>query len=215
VKPLRVTADLSDAISLTYGTIALDALLASLYAMVQHLPPMTTPEVLPLPLAREPGGKFDLASFAVAQFDRHDSTHFHKQFPHREAKHHSRLKRADMTAGINKSHRIPLSMGYPADQRLTWWCVGDQAGIEDLLQYCHHIGKKRAHGMGRVLRWDVAECEPWDDGFPVVMGGMALRPLPPDWPGLVEPDVRMSRLTYPYWPTAPGQMLCAVPEVEA
>ena len=54
------------------------------------------------------------------------------------------------------------------------------------------------------------EVEPWD-GFPVVCGGRALRPLPVDWPGLVEPAKAYHTLTYPYWEHS-REELCAVPD---
>ena len=53
------------------------------------------------------------------------------------------------------------------------------------------------------------ECEPWD-GFPVMRDGKPLRPLPPDWPGLVDPEMGYSCVTYPYW-LAEAEDVCAVP----
>lgn len=217
MKPLRVTAKLQGVVVLTLGTIALDALLASLYAILHRLPPLVPgamPEPLPLPLAREPGGRFDLASFSVATFDQYEVQHMHKAFPVDVARNHTKMGVVNQKSGANKSHRIPLSLAHADGDTLTWWCVGDKDGIEDLLQYCHHLGKKRAHGMGKVLEWWVEECKPWGDGFPVMLGGKPLRNLPTDWPGLVAPELRMARITYPYWQTAPGQEICAVPEVE-
>lgn len=211
--PLRITAKLQDAIVLTTGTLALDGLLASMYAMVNRLPPIAEPfAVFPLPLKREPKRRFDLASFAVPMMDQYETTHEHKAFPVRAARAWSTVKRVDQKAGINKSHRMPLALSHSATDALVWWCIGEQNGIENLLQYCHHLGKKRAHGMGRVLSWDVSPCETWD-GFPVVLSGRPLRNLPTDWPGLDDPDTRTTRLTYPYWPKASGQQLCAVPDI--
>lgn len=216
MKPLQITAHLQDVVSLTLGNLALDALLAALYAVVHRLPPVVQgviPEPLQLPIAKEPGGRFDLASFSVACFDAFETEYFHKQFPHREAKHRTQMKRANIATGPNKSHRHPLSLSHPESDQLVWWCMGDKAGIEDLLQYCHHLGKKRSFGYGKVLEWTVADCDPWD-GFPVVKDGHALRNLPPDWPGLVEPDLRLTRLTYPYWLNSADVCLCAVPEAD-
>lgn len=215
--PLRVTARLQDAIVLTLGTIALDAILAAMYAMVHRLPPVppgVVPEQLPIPLAFEPGGRFCLASFSVATFDQFEVQHMHKAFPVDVARHHTKMGVVNQKSGVNKSYRLPMSLAHADGDTLTWWCVGDKDGIEDLLQYCHHLGKKRAHGMGKVRAWKVEQCAPWDDGFPVVLDGKPLRNLPVDWPELVEPDIQMARLTYPYWPNAPGHVLCAVPEVE-
>ena len=37
-----------------------------------------------------------------------------------------------------------------------------------LLALVGYVGKKRSVGLGPVDRWEVAPCEPWGDGFPVV-----------------------------------------------
>ena len=43
---------------------------------------------------------------------------------------------------------------------VTWRGVGDLSGVSDLLTDITAIGKKRAHGQGRVLHWQVT---PLDD----------------------------------------------------
>lgn len=212
--PLCITAYLSDAIVLTHGTIHLDSLLAAMYALVHRLPPLEhgeDPGLLPLPLGNEPGGRFHLASASVSVVEQYESRHFHKAFPVDVARYHTKMKTVNVTAGVNKSHRIPLSAGHT--DTLRWWCMGEKEGIEGLLQYCHHLGRKRNHGYGKVSKWTVEPCDVWD-GFPLVLDGKPLRNLPVNWPGLVEPEVMLERLSYPYWDNAPNKTLCVVPVVE-
>lgn len=86
-----------------------------------------------------------------------------------------------------KAYRLPLRVRRVA--RVAWLAVGDRRELLALLKQVPAIGRKRAHGYGRVGRW---ECErlgevphewwPWwvaSDAGPVLM-----RPLPFDWPGL-------------------------------
>lgn len=218
MEPLRIQAILQAGLIVQYGAVALDALLAAMYAVVHHMGRLELtrdePAPLPLPLAREPGGRFDLASFSVANFDQHQTTHFHRAFPALEAKHLTHMRGYNQANGPNKSYRIPVSIATPTDNVLTWFCIGNRKEIECLLQYCHHLGKRRGAGEGKVLRWTVEPCESWGEGFPIMRDGKPLRNLPFDHPGLVEPDIRMTRLTYPYWGTAPNQQPCAGPEGE-
>lgn len=81
--------------------------------------------------------------------------------------------------------------------------------VRELLALVTHLGKRRAVGLGRVERWEVLPCEPWE-GFPVLRDGRPLRPLPTDWPGLVEYDLGLRTLSYPYWDSS-RRVECAVP----
>lgn len=217
--PLRVEARLQDAVSLTLGRVDLDALLMSLYCMVHRIPPLDverwTETDIPIPVQKEPGGRFYLCSTSVARFDQHEAIHYHKALPVQEVLHRTKVKRARIDAGIDKSYRISLPLSHAEGDTLTWWCVGEQDGIEELVQYCHHLGKKRSQGMGKVLDWSVAPCESWGDGFPILLAGKPMRNLPIDYPGMGEHEVRLTRLMPPYWVTAPNRVLCAVPEVES
>jgi hypothetical protein len=215
VEPLRVTAKLWNDIVLPSGGIALDAILYSMHALVNRLPAVDVskePEPLPIPIAREPSGRFFLASFAVPTVDQHETVYYHKHFPRSEAVHRcQKLKRVDMATGPDKSCRKPLDVVHVVGDELVWWCIGDKAGIESLVQYCHHLGHKRTHGMGKIREWIVEPCEPWGDDFPIVLSGRPLRPLPIGWPGVVEHDAATMRLMPPYWPSAPGAQPCLMP----
>jgi hypothetical protein len=214
--PLRVTAHLQGQIVLPSGSIALDGLLAWAVACRDGLPPPTVQiaqhgalPAIEIPVAREPGGRFHLASFARASFDAHEPRYTNRRFPATEALHLSAIRTVKINAGAEKSYRLPYTASHVAGDRLDWWCVGKRDQIAALLALVHHVGKKRSVGYGRVARWEVEPCREWE-GFPVVRDGAPLRPLPLDWPGLVDPAPGYACLTYPYWERA-REEACAVP----
>lgn len=211
---LVVTAQLAGQLAMPDGPIALDGILAAAVAVRDGLPPVVTPvSILPIeiPVEREPGGRFHLASFAAFEWEAFERRHIHRRFPVAEAQAIAgpKLRRINISTGPAKSYRIPLEVGHLVDDNLTWWCRGDAVAIRDLLALISHLGKRRAVGLGRVRSWDVRACRPWP-GFPVVRDGLPLRTLPPDWPGLDRPTLAYRTMTYPYWLRA-DEELCAVP----
>jgi len=204
VTPLRVTATLSGPVSVPEGYVHLDALLAYAVALREQLPPARTEdEMVPIeiPVEREPGGRFHLASAAVADYEVMELRHTHRRFPVAEAQGMGtpKLRRINLSAGPQKNFRIPMETGHLYEDRLEWVCTGDRGAVLDLLYLVSHIGRKRSAGLGRVVRWNVEECEAWA-GFPVLAeGGAALRHLPIDWPELGDHEQRYGCLTYPYW----------------
>lgn len=62
---------------------------------------------------------------------------------------------------------------------VAWWCVGERITLQAMLDAIPAIGKKIAHGHGRVKRWTVQPC---GDDFSWTMPGEAgpvlMRPLP-------------------------------------
>lgn len=218
--PLRVEARIRGAVALPNGPIALDGLLAWAVAQREGLPPVHfVDELSPveIPVAREPGGRFHLATWCHYEVERNEHRWLNRRYPMQEAQMFAepKLKRIRTNAGACKSYRLPLATMHLVGDTMTWWCLGDEAAVRDLLE-CHvfYIGKRRGTGLGRVMSWHVTPCEPWGDGFPVVRDGKPMRPLPPDWPGLVDPGLGYSTLTYPYWNHA-AETLCALPEVPA
>jgi CRISPR type IV-associated protein Csf3 len=202
MKPLRVQARIRGAIAMPHGPIALDSLLAAQVALRDGIPPAMRPEdVVPIeiPVQREPKGRFHLASFSVAQIERHRLHRINRRFPVEEAQMFGgpRLRRFSTKSKRTKSFRLPLDTVYLVDDMLTWWCVGDEAEVRSLVEMCMGLGKKRAVGLGQVAEWLVEPCDTWD-GFPVVLNGQALRNLPLDWPGLKDPNMGYGNLTYPY-----------------
>lgn len=216
-EPLCIQAHIDGAIALPGGPMAIDALLAFAIALRHNLPaPRIPDEVRPIeiPIARSPCGRFHLASFSDGRVESRERRWVNRRFPLAEAQAFgdAKLKRVLLSGGPSKSYRLPLETLHLEHDLLTWWCVGDHEQIADLLRSVWYLGKKRSTGKGRVRRWDVTPCTPWGEGFPVVSReGKPLRPLPLDWPGLVDPEPGMRVLTYPYWIRS-REELCAMPE---
>jgi CRISPR type IV-associated protein Csf3 len=214
MEPLVITARLAGGVSMPAGRIALDALLAAAVALRDELPPVSVAGVLPIeiPIAREPDGRFHLASFSTSEWETFEARFVNRRFPVAEAQALAveKFKRIQISTGPCKSFRIPLETGHVASDLLTWWCVGTAGEIAGLLALVTHLGKRRGVGLGRVADWTVQSCKPWGEGFPVVREGRALRPLPVDWPGLVDAELGYACLSYPYW-QRPQEVLCAVP----
>lgn len=216
VTALEVVADIVGAIALPNGPIALDALLMAAVAVRDGLPHLSVIGVreakpLDIPIALSPCGRVYLASLGHAEVEERELRWINRKFPIGEAQGMAepKFKRINISAGAQKSYRLPLETQHLADGRMTWWADGDAAGVRELLQCITYLGKRRAVGLGRVRSWTVTECEPWP-GFPVLRGGVPLRQLPRDWAGLVDYDLAYRVLTPPYWDHV-RQEECAVP----
>lgn len=202
--PLRVEALLDGPlVSSSVWGLHLDGLLAAAVAKRDQVPAAFTREELLLievPVAREPGGRFHLASASLGRLEVIETKWCQRRFPLAEAMVFGDIgHKINLSAGAQKNFRYPMEIGYLEEDRLRWYCVGDAGEVRGLLRYVHHLGKKRNVGLGRVRTWRVEECEAWD-GFPVLgPGGEALRHLPPDWPSLKVHVLRYGTLTYPYW----------------
>src|ERR1700755_142975 len=172
------------------GPLAIDGLLAAAVAIRDGLPPATPGAIVPIeiPVAREPEGRFHLASFASFSWEIFERRFVNRRFPTTEAQVLAgpKLRRIDISTGPAKSYRIPMEVGHVAGDQLTWWCVGDEDEVRGLLGLITHLGKRRAVGLGRVRAWKVEACSETWDGFPVVAGGKPLRTLAIDWPRLGE-----------------------------
>lgn len=214
-EPLRVTAFVDGGILIPDGTVALDGLLAAAVALREELePPANAEDCTPIeiPIQREPGGRFHLASFSVSEAECFEVDWTNRRFPVSEAQVMGApsVRRVNIAGGPGKSYRIPRERQHLVDGRLTWWCLGDAHRIRELLVLTPYVGKKRSAGAGRVREWRVEPCDAWGEGFPIVHDGLPMRPLPPDWPGLREDAERATRtLTYPYWANHRRE-LCAV-----
>ncbi len=215
MEPLHVTAYVPGQVRIT-APIALDALLGYVVATSSGLAPAAHEgELRPIeiPIAREPGGRFYLASFSVCRVAARELRYTNRRFPIAEAQMFGHgIKRLQINAGPSKSFRIPHEALHVENGRLDWFCIGDRGEIAELLTFVPYLGKRRGVGYGRVAEWTVTPCTAWD-GFPVMRNGRALRNLPVDWPGL-DPDaliVQRAPLDMPYW-TQTRAELVAVPE---
>jgi len=87
-------------------------------------------------------------------------------------------------------------------EKVTWFYVGNQTRIKQLLESVMYVGSARAAGYGNVAEWIV---EPWPDDWSVYgPGGCLMRAIP-------APDGdRVCSIRPPYW--TPEKIRCRVPE---
>ena len=216
MRPLRVEATLAG-----YGGVVLsrpihlDALLGAAIVLRDDIPRARSAAEcveLPIPLAQERG--IYLASASEYAVEEHSLGWTTKRFPVDMAQMmgDESIHKIQITAGINKSYRLPVDVCHLEHDRIVWWCIGDREEIEALLSLVHSVGVKRRSGYGEVVRWTVEGCEPWGEGFPVHRHGYPTRNLPIDWPGLSEDAPQAyAVVSAPYWDMA-REALCAVPE---
>lgn len=213
--PLRVEARLQCAICLPNGPIALDALLMFAAAQRDGLPPpASAADIVPIEIPIETRDGIHLASVGVYEVEAREASFTNRRFPLAEAQQLAgpSLKRVAITAGPAKSYRLPREHLHLVEDRITWWAIGDVAGVRALLvDWIHYLGKRRAVGLGKVCAWVVEPCASWGEGFPVVRDGRPLRTLPATWPGLAEgTETAYAVPTPPYWDHGRRE-LCAVP----
>jgi len=215
VTPLEIVATIGGPVHAPDGLPMLDGLLAWATALRDGLPlALTASEAqdIDLPLARSPCGRLWLCSQGSAEVEAAELRYTNKRpaIEQFQTLAEPKMKRVDIGAGANKGYRIPRPVSYLVDDRITWWAIGDTKEVRSLLDLVTHIGKKRSVGWGRVVEWAVDTIEPWK-GFPVLRGGLPLRPLPLDWLGLVpEPSTAYRNLVPPYW-RHETEELCAAP----
>lgn len=212
--PLLVTVHLRGAVT---GAPMLDGLLAFVVAeragLVAGFGPLQDVEI---PIEREPGGRFHLATSPLVAWERHELRYVNRKFPIAEAQAFAApsLRRVNIGHGACRSYRIPGNVSFAEGDAIHWYCVGDAEAIRALLASVTHLGKRRAVGRGAVARWEVAPCTPWAPGFPLVLAGKPMRPLPPDWPGLVAPTLAYHTLSFPYHRHTEEE-LAAVPQASS
>jgi CRISPR type IV-associated protein Csf3 len=128
------------------------------------------PEDLPLPLARcEPadGPWHWAATCALPEPTPEAASDVHYwtgRIDHRHLEHIASTLPATLSErqGRYRARRMPLLV--TPCRSVAWHAIGDQARIEDLVADITAIGKKRAHGEGHVLRWELRpqpDLEPW------------------------------------------------------
>lgn len=173
--------------------IHLDALIAWVLAPKQgfrHVTREDVPAVIDLPLLRQHFGDEWVwcasALFPVGPTGE-DLQFWRKRF---------RQNRAELTNGspnlTNGTYRewnqpVPLLLC----TQMVAWGNGDASAVRKALREVKYLGKKRAHGYGRVLRCDVTPCQDdyslWGpDGranrfLPYSHGTRLVRPIPPYW----------------------------------
>lgn len=197
----------------------LDSLLMAMVALRDGYPPVDCnpgrrPSSIEIPIEVEPKGRFHLCS-SPQYCEVGSEIHYkNRRFPVEVAGKlgdPKEVNRVRLSAGAERSYRIPHSVSFLVDSLITWWVLGDARSIRDLLRLCKYVGKFRDVGKGKVQRWDVSDCESWE-GFPVLLEGRPMRPLPLDWPGLKEyslDECVLSTIGKCYWDHTERE-LCAV-----
>lgn len=221
MKPLRVTAHLIEGVVFT-RPIMLDAILVDVAAneRARVLPPLPGDELDPvdIPIARSGCGRVFLCSQGFCDVEESEERFTNQRPVTMEFARlgDGKVRRVDIASGPDKAYRAPYALSLLHGDRVDWWCLGDPGRIRELLCRVQYIGKKRGTGKGLLdihrRPWEVEECEPWGDGFPVVdVEGQPMRPLPVDYPG-VSHSARKTFVTMapPYWDLTRSQ-LCAVP----
>ncbi len=105
------------------------------------------------------------------------------------------------TNGIYRDYSVPVPLLLVA--RLVGYASGNRQDVQRLLnRNIKWLGKKRAHGIGRVIRWEcteVAEDYSWTDAE-----GRANRFLP-------DPEgTRLCRIAPPYWCSHDMTTVCEI-----
>lgn len=213
-RQLLIVAEVMAPVFVPAGAIHLDALLASAVARRDGLPPPLDPTTMvrvEIPIERSPCGRVHMCSSSIFGVECRETQYTNRRPPIAEYQTmgNERMRRVDIATGPNKGYRIPRPVCHLMADEVRWYAQGDADAIRALLETVTHIGKRRSVGLGRVRSWSVTECAGWD-GAPVVRDGKPLRPLPSDWPGLVEPRLTFGNLSYPYWDHS-TEHLIAVP----
>jgi CRISPR type IV-associated protein Csf3 len=212
--PVHVTAHLGGPLRLPHGWISLDALLGAAICMRDGITPSMqgeglidlAPEIGKV-LARSECGRLWLASWSVGEPESYERRWTNRRPPIAEAQAmgNAKVKTISVGGGHMKAMHKPAEAIHFRHDRLDWYAMGDVAEIEGLLELIVSLGAKRNAGDGAVRRWQVRECAPWAPGFPCVLDGQPLRPLPLDWPGVDQSKIALDfmALSPPYWPHDP------------
>jgi CRISPR type IV-associated protein Csf3 len=222
--PMRVTAHLVNGyVAADDWTPALDGILA--WAMLRRDCPevldvgvIDGPPIEPeLPVKRLGMGDdwYYACSSPVPALDHKHVIHYHKRFDDQYAEHLDAGKRRKVNAssGRYKSYRL---MGIlRVTPSVSWYLIGDPAGVRELLDLVQAIGEKRAHGYGVVQRWDVDAAPPLGMRNLWWAAACKCRPLP-----VVSQDDAHGGLLVMTWGIRPpawwvgNQRLCQMPRME-
>lgn len=165
--PMRVTAELEAGIAHAHPWgIALDGLLASLIHAAAGddnatgVLDLDEPPLIELPLARCGSVRsWHWAATCSYPLDGHDQRpalqHWMTRTDHAalEALSATLPKTLSDARGPYRVHRVPVLV--TTCTAVSWHAIGDPAQVTRLLEPVAAIGKKRAHGHGRVLSWTI------------------------------------------------------------
>ena len=187
------------------GRVHLDALLAWAVANVFPYPIHYEDGVglIPLPLmllwVSQDGLPLWAASDLLPQGEiLRDRSYWHKRYPAAEAEW-ARKRSANVRAGRWKEYRMPLyHIRVPEVRGIA---IGVPGEIERMLEVVTHVGKKPAHGYGRIVRWIVEPLN--EDRETVLRAILTERNVPVAYYEEVGLEargrVRIGGWTPPYW----------------
>ncbi len=173
--------------------IHLDALvawaLAPMHCKTRHITRADTPEDFPLPLAQSAihGERVWRASALIPEGETAETlTHWRKRF--RAGRVELTRGSPSLTNGAYRDWNMPLPL--LLTHRMVAYAVGDRRDLLKLLRRVPALGKKRAHGHGRITGVEIERVE-YD--WSMICDGRAMRWLP-------HPNgVRLVRPRPPYW----------------
>jgi len=107
--------------------------------------------------------------------DREQTTKFRKRWDYQDKHCNWGKKKAKFSTseGHTKSYDLPLYLR--TINQIDWFCVGDRAEFQQLLNNCPNIGKKRSYGYGKVQSWKVEE---FPEDWHLFRNGYLARPIP-------------------------------------
>lgn len=76
--------------------------------------------------------------------------------------------------GAEKNYDLPAYVR--VTDQVSWYCRGDRYAVAHILQGCTGIGKKRSHGHGQIVRWEVVEVQ--EDWHLFGKDQVLMRPIP-------------------------------------
>lgn len=214
MRAVHVTAHMRGPLRLPHGWLSLDSLLGAAICLRDGITPSMQGEGLVdltveigRALARSECGRLWLASWSVAEAEAYEKRWNNRRPPIAEAQNmgNAKVRTVNVAAGHMKAMHKPAEAVHMRHDRLDWYALGDAGEIRALLDLIVSLGAKRNAGDGVVGRWVVEDCEPWAPGFPCVLDGQPLRPLPLDWPGVDQEKANLDfmALSPPYWPHDP------------
>lgn len=170
----------------------LDALLAWALAPrqgIRHLDRSGTPDLVRLPVkASKINGHYIWHASALFPAGPTGEAIWYWRKRFRQARCELTSGAPNLTNGTYRDWQMPLPL--LMCRKLVGYAHGKRKEIRKALNELRYIGKKRAHGHGKVLLWDVEEAP---DDYSLTMDGRAMRWLP-------DPDgIREVRAQPPYW----------------
>ena len=180
--------------------IHLDALLGWVIARRQNLKPIEAheePEEMQLPLMQENFGEVFVWCASALFLDGRaweSVWYWRSRFQQNRAELTSGNIRAG--SGVYRDWQVPIPLVHCS--KMEAYANGDLSIVSDLLRDVRYLGKKRAHGHGRIAKIDVVRM---NEDYSLIKDGLAMRWLPD------KNGTRLVRPIPPYWHPM-GRVMC-------